>query len=927
MKLRFRFVSSLVAVTATATATLSLAQVSTLTPAGPDWPVVNGNLGAHQYSTLTQINKSNINALGPAWVVHTSAEPTTAPAPAAADNSSAATETTPIVVNGVMYVDTPAGGVIALDGATGKVKWKWLPSVAANGFGPTSMHRGVSVGEGKVFATAAGNRVVALDQNTGQIVWAVVPTATDGTPASGIAKAHTVYYDGLVYQGSTDNARGAFYALRASDGSTVWSFYSTYPHGTVFTDVNGKTFDAGDTFTTKVTPNDSPNDCYLTAGAAPWQHPTIDPQLGMLYVTFGNIRSCNGSQDSSARFGDNLFGASLVALDLKTGAYKWHFQGVHKAENDQDGVLVPQIADVTIDGQVRKVIYYGSKYGHQVVLDRTNGKPALPVQERPVPVDVRNFPSLTQPFPVSGGFMEQCVAYQNLGSDIPGLPNRAVPNWNGYQAEPDPAHPGQLRLVLHEPNYLDPEAPFMGGPPRFGCVFDGSYGTASTSATAVNYLWLSMSSNNGGADMSVPAYSPGLNLRYIAYSYSPAIHPLQQGGNGLRQIGGYQTGGISAVSATTNTIVWKKQTPLDSSRQNNPLVTASDLLFITQMDGWFTAMDAATGDVLWRFQTGFPSQSGTITYMIDGVQYIAMAAMAGTQPYSQSPNGDTIWVFKLGGKAIYTTGPQSNPVVVSGSSEAPNPKPIPQRRPVDNTAGTGVPANTIYLARSNGTATAIKDAITSGSMVPSQLTVPAGTTVTFTNPADAAFGVAGSGNQLEHCATQYFEGKFNFRLQPGQSATYKFDKEGEYFYNDCTNPTPTGKVIVTLASEPAALQFVPNVLNMRSATGVFTGVGGLLTAVMTVPAGWKLDTGPVGSSILGIGNPIVTAPLTTQPFNAVTSALSSDGKTLVATFSKADLDNNVPLGDSVALTVSANFVDPGGAQHKLTGTANVRVVK
>ncbi|MBV9892296.1 MAG: PQQ-binding-like beta-propeller repeat protein, partial [Rhizobacter sp.] len=637
---------------------------------------------------------------------------------------------------------------------------------------------------------------------------------------------------------------------------------------------------------------------------------------GMLYVGFGNVRSCTGAQDGSTRFGTNLFGASVVALDVMTGAYKWHFQTVHHEHWDADPALPPQLADITINGQTKKVIYVGGKQPHQYTLDRTNGQPVIPVEERPVFYDTRSNAWPTQPFPVSGAYAEQCVAYQNLGSDVPGLPNRAVPNWNGYQAEPDPANPGQLRLVLHEPNYLDADAPFRAGPPRLGCLEEDSL-----------LPWLSMSSSNGVGDMSATAYSPLLNLRYIAYNYSPAGHPIAQGGNSLRQIGGYQTGGITALNASTMQIVWKKQLPLDASRQNNPLVTATNLLFFSGMDGWLRGWDAATGQELWRFQMGFPSQSPTITYMINGVQYIAVAAMAGNQPYSQTPNGDAIWVFKLGGNAPYTTGPRSNPVVVSGSAEAPNPKPIPQRRPVDNAAGTGVPANTIYMARSNGTATATKDATATASMIPSQLTVPVGTTVTFTNPGDATFGVAGSGNLLEHCATQFFEGKFNFRLQPGQSAQYKFDREGEYFYNDCTDPRPSGKVIVTLAAETAALQFVPSVLNMRSATGVFTGVGGLMTAVMTVPAGWKLDTGPVGSSILGIGNPIITTPLTTQPFNAVTSALSSDGKTLVATFNKAEIDNNVTAGAAVALSVSANFLDTSGVQHKLTGTANVTVIK
>ena len=88
---------------------------------------------------------------------------------------------TPTVAGGRVYAVGATGLFNCLDGATGKVKWKWLPSTAANGFGPTSMHRGVSVGGGKVYTTAAGNRVVALDQNTGAIVWAVTPTPPAGS--------------------------------------------------------------------------------------------------------------------------------------------------------------------------------------------------------------------------------------------------------------------------------------------------------------------------------------------------------------------------------------------------------------------------------------------------------------------------------------------------------------------------------------------------------------------------------------------------------------------------------------------------------------------------------------------------------------------------------------------------------------------------
>jgi plastocyanin len=250
---------------------------------------------------------------------------------------------------------------------------------------------------------------------------------------------------------------------------------------------------------------------------------------------------------------------------------------------------------------------------------------------------------------------------------------------------------------------------------------------------------------------------------------------------------------------------------------------------------------------------------------------------------------------------------------------------------VDNTAGTGVPPNTIYMARSNGTATATKDATATGSMVPSTLTVPVGTTVTFTNPGDATFGVAGSGNLLEHCATQFFEGKFNFRLQPGQSAQYTFDREGQYFYNDCTDPRPSGKVVVTLAAQdmPGAATIFPSPLDLRSPTGIFTGVTNTLTVSMTVPAGYVLDTARNSEANCRLLEDTascvtLTTPLTTALIVANFAAQS--GNVVKANFNKADIDNNVPVGTSVPLTFTANFIN-NGVQKKLTSTVNVQVVK
>lgn len=906
-------------------------------PTGADWPKNGGNFGNQSATSLAQIDKANIKNLGPAWVVHTSAEPVTSPA-AGPGTDHVGSQTTPIAVRGVLYLDTPSGGVMAVDGATGVVRWKWQP-------GQVTTRRGVAVGEGKVFTLAGGNRVVALDQETGKPMWETQPTA-NGEPLGNTAKVATIYHDGLVYVGTNDSPRSAGYAVRASDGVIQWWFYSAYPHGTVFTDVNGKTFDAGDTWTTKNAPNDTPNDCYLQAGGAPWMHPAIDPELGMIYWTFGNARTCVNSQNGSERPGDNLFTNSVVALDAKTGKYKWHFQSVRHDIWDMDNVHPPLLADVVVNGVRRKLIYYGSKQGQIFVLDRTNGKPALGVEYRPVPVDSRQASPATQPFPAQPPFTPQCVEYQNLGSEIPGAPNRAVPNWNGYQAEPDPAKPGQMRLVLRPGNYLEEDAKFLSGPPRRGCVNDGHW------AQPV----LSVPSQNGGADWSNYGYSQRLNLFYVPSSTNPSAHAkdLFQGGNGLRIPGQYQSGELIAIDASTNLVKWRRDFGPggDVAHGNSPLVTASDLLFIARPDGFILGMDARTGDELWRFQTGSVGASGVISYLANGEQYIAVAAMGGAQPYAPPGRGDALWAFKVGGKALYTTGPRSNPIVVSGSHEAPAPQPITNlRRPVDNSTWDRVPPNTIYLAyqpagaptggrggpggppggggppqgvgRGGGrggaapSAGPTKDSTATASMLPSRLTVAAGTTVTFTNPGDAQIGGPGSGNQKEHCATQYFEGLFNFRLKPGESAQYTFAREGEYYFNDCTDPRPTGKVVVTLQAQAAPLQFTANTLDLKSATGLFTGVTGTVQGVMTVPAGWVLDKSvPV----------TFRGPLSEQDFRAVSTTVSADGTSLTATFAKAEIDNNVPVGDAVEVKISANFL-VGGIQKKLEGTARVKVLK
>jgi plastocyanin len=362
-------------------------------------------------------------------------------------------------------------------------------------------------------------------------------------------------------------------------------------------------------------------------------------------------------------------------------------------------------------------------------------------------------------------------------------------------------------------------------------------------------------------------------------------------------------GGILALDAKTGQVLWdtagdggrKSWLGLDMAHGQSTLATASDLVFVGRDDGYIVALDVLTGEILWKFQSGAGVEGGMATYSIDGEQYVVALSFVG---------GDYVTAFKLGG----TLGELPSPVLSAGA--------IRQGGGGTPTAGT-----TVLLGRGSLTAdtAANRDSIATGGMVPNNLGVTVGQTVTFRNPGAETFPLFP--NLKEHCATQFFEGLFNLKVQPGQAATYTFTREGEYWYNDCTDPRPTGRinVLAPVVDLPGALQIIPSVLNLKSPTGVFTGVTGVVTAMLKVPDGYTLDTGY---------NTRVTikAPLSSVLFDALSVSTSSDGKSLVATFNKADIDNNMDAGTAVPLQLSAYFMQ-GGSQKRVTSTANVRVMK
>jgi len=646
--------------------------------AGRDFPMVNANYGNTMYSELRGITDHNIHRLGGAWLLHVDGG-------AVSGNQ----QSTPVVVDGTMYVQSASQTITAVDASNGQPRWTYA------GGGIVGLLRGVAVAQGKVFASLSGRRVVALDQATGKPLWLV--TLDDAEFPGGTTPTAVVYYDGLLYVGTgggdAPGYRGRAYALHASDGSIAWTFWGPAAPGTP----------GGDTWE---------NDAWRTGGAAPWMHPAVDPELGIVYWTFGNPFPV---MDGSTRGGDNLFANSIVAMDAHTGAYRWHFQTVKHDLWDYDNTMAPVLMDLRVRGKQRKAVAVAGKTGYLYILDRITGQPLHGVEQRPVPQEPRQKTSATQPIPAGEPFVPLC---------------------------PDPVVEPALRPV---PQYV------------VGCLFTPFWDktTIVTPGSA------------GGAVWSAVSFNPYTGLMYFG---AGLINSAWTNTGKYRPIGEYRGGRIVAMDPATNRIAWQKRTEWSLSAGNGMLTTAGDIMFIGQPDGYLVGYDLHSGRELWRFQTGAGVHTAPITYAIHGEQYVAVFAGGNSVPYN-SPAGDALWAFKLGGTLAQAT----------------TPTPPPVRQPVTAPAVAGsTVGNTILLGKTS--ATSAESTISQNAMYPQNLTIPAGTTVTFTNPVS---------NVHEHCASSFFEHEFDSgALKPGETFSHTFAVAGEYFYNDCVWPHITGKIVV-----------------------------------------------------------------------------------------------------------------------------------
>ncbi|HZF86775.1 MAG TPA: PQQ-dependent dehydrogenase, methanol/ethanol family, partial [Burkholderiaceae bacterium] len=322
----------------------------------PDWPSVGLDYAETRYSRLNQIDTGNVKQLGLVWSYNL--------------ESTRGVEATPLVVDGVMYVTASWSVVHAIDARTGQKIWTFDPQVdRSKGFRGCCdvVNRGVALWQGKVYVGAYDGRLIALDAATGQKVWE--KNTIDGQSGSYTITGAPRVFKGKVIIGNGGaeyGVRGYITAYDAATGEQKWRWFTvpgdpSKPFEDASMEKAAKTWD--------------PDGKWWQAGGGGtvWDTMAFDPELNTMYIGTGN-GSPWSHRKRSPKGGDNLYLASIVALDPDTGKYKWHYQETPGDNWDYTSTQPMILADVKIGGKARKVILHAPKNGFFFVIDRTNGQ-------------------------------------------------------------------------------------------------------------------------------------------------------------------------------------------------------------------------------------------------------------------------------------------------------------------------------------------------------------------------------------------------------------------------------------------------------------------------------------------------------------------------------------------------------------------------
>jgi alcohol dehydrogenase (cytochrome c) len=437
-----------------------------------DWPTYNGNIGGNRYSTLAQINQSNVSRLAPRWVF-------TLP-------NTSVLEVTPVVVDGIMYV-TNGNECFALDAGSGRQLWHYRRprTKGVVGDAAAGINRGVAVAGDRLFMITDHAHIFALNRFTGLLLWDT--EMADYRQNYGATSAPLVVGDLVIsgHSGGDEGVRGFLAAFDQATGKEVWRFWTVPKPGEPASETwKGTAIEHG---------------C-----AATWLTGTYDAQLGLLYWPTGNpCPDFNGDE----RQGDNLYSDSILALDAKSGRLKWHYQFTPHDLWDWDAQQPPVLIDAEWQGRPRRLLLHANRNGFFYVLDRASGelllakpfvkkltwareigadgRPVMNPDQAPTPAGTKVCPAMegatnwfsTAFNPVTGLYYVQTLEKCNIFTKSPGRWQAGQSYYDGSARTP-PGERGQkiLRAIDIRTGRMAWELPQVGPANTWGGVLSTAGG-------------------------------------------------------------------------------------------------------------------------------------------------------------------------------------------------------------------------------------------------------------------------------------------------------------------------------------------------------------------------------------------------------------------------------------------------------------------
>ncbi|HWJ15905.1 MAG TPA: PQQ-binding-like beta-propeller repeat protein [Gemmatimonadaceae bacterium] len=626
------------------------------TTARGEWPSYTGDARGSRYSPLDQISGANFSSLEVAWRFKTDS---LGPRP------EFKLESTPLMVGGTIYTTGGTGrAVVALDAVTGALKWTHKEDEGPRGAAAPRQLSGRGLAywtdgrEERILYVTPGYRLLALDAKTGNLVSSfgtsgavdlktdidqeILPDLTtgeigyQGAPVVGrdVVVIGAAFREGTAPK-SFKNNKGYIRGFDVRTGKRLWTFHTIPKKGEpgYETWLNGSAEPAGNT--------------------GVWSQVTIDEDLGLVYLP---VESPTGDYYGGHRPGNDLYGESLVCLDLKTGAKKWHYQLVHHPIWDFDIPAAPVLGDITVDGRAIKAVAVPTKQGILYVFDRVTGKPVWPIEEKPV--EKGEVPgewySPTQPMPTKpAAYAKNGTSIDDLIDFTPELRAQAVQVASRYKLGPIFTPP--VVSKADGPLATLARGPTNGGSNWPGGAFDPETHTfyvASSNAAAVVLGLVQPSKDRSDMD-------------WVAGSAAPAGRGGGLGGGGLAVQGlsifKPPYGTITAINLDKGEIAWQVphgETP-DAVRNNEALkglniprtgqagftvgtlvtktlVIAGDpqvtTLTTRPRGAMLRAYDKKSGAEVGSVLLPAPISASPMTYSVGGKQYIIVAVSGG--PYS-----------------------------------------------------------------------------------------------------------------------------------------------------------------------------------------------------------------------------------------------------------------------------------------------------